>query len=213
MTRQIRFEPDVQEIEKYPVKTGKVLLYGSSFFRVWGRQRAKQQWAEATNGVLQVLNHGFGGATVDELIHYYERLVLPYSPSAIVFRAGYNDICQGKSVVETMQETQRLLEMARNDFPSIKLILILVFDVGSATKAKLEEFRQYNMFLQKYAVENENIETIDLNPLFYKEEKDIGTGQNFRDIFQDDKVHLTDEGYTFLSTWLPGTVQNILETK
>lgn len=56
-----RYEKDILRYEKYPVETGGVLLYGSSFFDLWGYERAKQQWADATNGVVKVVEHGFGG--------------------------------------------------------------------------------------------------------------------------------------------------------
>ena len=65
-----RFESTIQGYEQHPIETGKVLLYGSSFFRNWGFERAAKQWAQY--GGLEVVNHGFGGATVDELLYYYQ---------------------------------------------------------------------------------------------------------------------------------------------
>ena len=58
-----RYEETIRGYEAYPVKTGKVLLYGSSFLRNWGYDRARAQWAQY--GGLEVENHGFGGATID----------------------------------------------------------------------------------------------------------------------------------------------------
>ena len=36
-----RFEDQIRELEQYPVETGKVLLYGSSFFHKWGYEQEK----------------------------------------------------------------------------------------------------------------------------------------------------------------------------
>ena len=206
--REIRFEEDIQRLESIPAEKGKILLYGSSFFAVWGTERAKRQWLE--NGALQVVNHGFGGARGDELLHYYPRLVKPYRPAAIVFRTGLNDVFQGKSAVETMTETEELFAMAKRDFPDIKLIPILIFDTASATEAQMDEMREYNRLLQGYAQNQKNVYTIDLNPFFYQEEKDIGTCKNFRDVFKPDMLHLTDEGYVQLSQYLIPIVRKIL---
>ena len=208
--REIRFAWDIAQLELLPVETGKVLLYGSSFFAVWGVERAKKQWSDATSGALQVVNHGFGGARVDEMIHYYHRMVTPYAPSAIVFRTGVNDIFHGMSAEETMAQTQTLFSMARQDFPHIKFLVILVFDTLSANQAQMNELRKYNRLLEDYAKAHENIAVIDLNPFFYKEETDIGTCQNFQDVFQSDMLHLTDEGYVRMADYLAPMVQKLL---
>lgn len=207
---EIRFADVIQEMEAYPVETGKVLLYGSSFFTVWGMERAKQQWAEATDQAVRVVNHGFGGARVDELLHYYDRMVLPYKPSAIVFRTGINDVFHGISAEETMLETEKLFAAVKKDFPSIPLISIKVFDTVMAPPPAMDEMRKYNDLLENYAKAHENIYTIDLNPFVYMDEADIGTCRNFKDVFQPDGLHFTDAGYVKLAAYLAPIVRKIL---
>lgn len=100
--------------------------------------------------------------------------------------------------------------MARQDFPDIKLLPILAFDTASATKVQMDELRKYNNFLRDYAEKKENVTVIDLNPFFYKEERDIGSCQNFKDVFQTDMLHLTDEGYVRIVKYLAPMVQRML---
>jgi len=83
-----RYGETVKNCLSKPVRTGKVLLYGSSFFRVWGYERSLEQLLEASGGELETVNHGFGGATVDELLYHYPRLVAPYAPKAMVIIDG-----------------------------------------------------------------------------------------------------------------------------
>ena len=84
-----RYEETVRNCLSYPVRTGKVLLYGSSFFRVWGYERSLEQLLEATGGKLETVNHGFGGATVDELLYHNYKFRCFYK----YFRNHLNYLC------------------------------------------------------------------------------------------------------------------------
>ena len=111
-----------------PAEPGKVLLYGSSFFTNWGYDRSRDQLAAASGGALQVVNHGFGGATVDELLYYYDRMVRPCAPAAAVLRPGLNDLARGLSAEETWFQTQRLLAWLKTDDPAIPVVVLSIFD-------------------------------------------------------------------------------------
>ena len=41
---------------------------------------------------IRVIQHGFGGAKLNDLVHYATRLVNAYRPRAVVVFAGTNDI-------------------------------------------------------------------------------------------------------------------------
>lgn len=207
-----RFEDQIRAYEELPAETGKVLLYGSSFFAFWGYDRAKKQCAEATKGELEVVNHGFGGATVEELLYYYHRMVLPYAPKAIVFRTGFNDMPH-MSPEECMVLTRRLFDWAKNDFPGVKLIAIKGFDNPSAVPEHLVKLRQYNQMLDNLAEKDAQLMTLDLNSFFYQSSADIGTCQNFRDVFREDGLHLTDRGYEEMANYLAQNIKNLLQTE
>ena len=204
-----RFENQIQEYENRPMETGKVLLYGSSFFAYWGYERAKKQCADATDGKLQVVNHGFGGAVVEELLYYYHRMVLPYAPSAIVFRTGFNDMPH-MSPEECMALTRRLFDWAKNDFPDVKLIAIKGFDNPSAIPENLAKLRQYNQMLDDLAEQDARLVTVDLNPFFYQSSADMGTCRNFKDVFREDGLHLTDAGYEEMVKYLAPRIAELL---
>ena len=44
----------------------------------------------------RVVNLGFGGSTMEACASFFERLVVPYSPRALVLYAGDNDLGDGK---------------------------------------------------------------------------------------------------------------------
>ncbi len=67
-----------------------VLFVGSSSIRMWSS-------LEADMAPLPVLNRGFGGSRISEVNLYFDRIVTPYRPRAIVFYAGENDLDAGES--------------------------------------------------------------------------------------------------------------------
>ena len=199
-----RFESTIQGYEQYPVETGKVLLYGSSFFRNWGFERARKQWAQYSG--LEVVNHGFGGATVDELLYYYHRMVLPYRPSAVVLRPGHNDLTRGLTPDEAWFLTERLITWLRTDWKDLPIVILQVFD----TKKYANEERrclnaQYNRLIRQFAEENSGIHVLDLDPFFHDENGAL------KDIFLEDGLHLPDAGYEEMAAWLTPQVAAYLK--
>lgn len=178
-----------------PVQTGKAMFYGSSFFTRWGYDRARQQLAEATNGELDVLNHGFGGATIDQLLYMYPQLVAPYNPKEIVIRSGYNDINEGLTVDQSIFLLDRLITWLQKDFPDIRIYLLPVFDAKIMDESRHKAFSAYNEQMAELAKKTQNVEIFDINEFFYNAPEDIGNLSKLRDVFVKDGLHLTDEAY------------------
>ena len=64
---------------------GSIVFVGSSSFTLWSS-------LEADLAPLPALNRGFGGALIDDVVRYADRIVVPYQPPAVVLFAGTNDI-------------------------------------------------------------------------------------------------------------------------
>lgn len=200
MVQPDRYEDQIRALEKYPVHQGKVLLYGSSFFAHWGYERAKMHWMQI--GGLEIVNHGFGGATVQELLYYYDRMVKPYCPGAVVFRTGLNDVGSGLDAQQSIAQTRVLFDRIKEDFPGIPLVALQVFDTPWAADKNVAQFHSYNEKLKELASSDPAVQTVDLDPFFYRSSADIGTFRNFRDVFISDGLHLTDSGYERMAQYL-----------
>ena len=70
---------------RQPPAAGRIVFTGSSSFTFWST-------LEGDMAPLPVLNRGFGGARMQDVVHYADRIVLPYRPRAVVLFAGTNDI-------------------------------------------------------------------------------------------------------------------------
>ena len=106
-----------------------------------------------------------------------------------------------------MALTRRLFDWAKNDFPGVKLVAVKGFDNPSAVPENLAKLRQYNQMLDRLAEEDAQLTTVDLNPFFYQSNADIGSCRNFRDVFREDGLHLTDKGYEELAKYLAPIIQ------
>ena len=207
----LRFSDQIRQIESHPIRSGKVMLYGSSFFAKWFYDRAQKQLSAASDGKLQIINHGFGGATVDELLYYYPRLVTPYSPSAIVIRSGYNDISRGLSPEQAMFLLKRLVGWINTDFPDAPVLLMKIFDVKRGDDSRFAANQHFNALLEEYAKTLENAAVLDINSFFYEKAEDMGDRSKLRDVFVDDGLHLTDSAYEEMAPYFAQRVLSALE--
>lgn len=117
-----RWEKDIATFEvrdtQSPPPDGVLLFVGSSSIRMWD---LKNSWPKATS-----LNNGFGGSTLADSIHYFDRLVAPYDPSAIMIYAGDNDVAKGLSAKETAADFKKLANLIEDKFPEVPVIYIAI---------------------------------------------------------------------------------------
>ena len=68
---------------------------------------------------IRLLNRGFGGAHISDLIHYYPKLFPHYKPKRIILYCGENDLWSGKSYPQVLEDFQILWERIRSDLPNV----------------------------------------------------------------------------------------------
>ena len=73
-----------------------------------------------------MINNGFGGSTLPDSIHFFERLVPPYKPRAIVVYAGDNDIGKGRSAGQVTADFKTLAGLAKESLPGVPLVYIAI---------------------------------------------------------------------------------------
>jgi hypothetical protein len=79
------WEPEISAFERAdatnPPPQHAILFTGSSTIRFW--TTLAQDYPDK-----QVINRGFGGSEICDATHFVDRIVFPYHPRQIVFRAG-----------------------------------------------------------------------------------------------------------------------------
>src|SRR4051812_8564477 len=83
-----------QDAAKFPDKHA-ILFVGSSSFTKW---TDVQHYFPG----YPILNRGFGGSTLPDVIHYADDVIFPYEPKQIVIYCGENDLASSDTVSAAM---------------------------------------------------------------------------------------------------------------
>ncbi len=205
-------EKEIIAYEQAPIEKGKIMFYGHSLFTRWGGStwgyRRMEDDIRMKDGSLAVVNHGFGTSTTEERLYYYDRMVRPWEPRALVLATWGNDSMYGYSPEQSMHATAQLLAWARADFPGIKLYLVETHPTPKGKDEtlpdkwnnKLRERNSIREMLRVYADTHEDTTLITLwdKPELF-EEGHVGDFRYVRDeLFVEDKVHPNQAGYDIL---------------
>jgi len=185
-----RFEPEIAAFEKWDrqnaVPRDCILFVGSSSIRLW-------QTAEAFPD-LPVINRGFGGSTVPDVIHFADRIVFKYRPRTIVFYAGDNDLAAGRkwgevfSDIETFENRVLMASNFRRGSPT--RLVYLPIKPSPARWKFWPEAQKVNERLYAIAEKVQWVKYVDTaTPLLGPD------GQPRKELFRNDGLHLNDQGY------------------
>ncbi len=203
-------EKSIIAYEQEPIEKGKILFYGHSLFTRWGSPkwgyRRMDEDIRMKDGSLAVVNHGFGTSTSEELLYYYDRMVRPWEPRALVIATYANDGMYGYSPEQVMVNLSKILHWARTDFPGIKLFILEPHPHAKGKKPAQKDkwnngLHKRNNFIEMiniYAQTHEDTEIIRLwnQPELFETPEDVGDFRKVReDLFVADKIHFNQAGY------------------
>lgn len=203
-------EQSIIAYEQEPIEKGKILFYGHSLFTRWGSPkwgyRRMDEDIRMKDGSLAVVNHGFGTSTSEEQLYFYDRMVRPWEPRALVMSTLGNDGMYGYSPEQTMTNVAKILQWARTDFPGIKLFLVEPHPNPKGKETTLPDKwnnglhkrRSFIQMLDAYEQLHEDTKIIRLwnQPELFETPENVGDFHKVReDIFVADKVHPNQAGY------------------
>lgn len=180
------WEPAIAAFEaqdrQQPPAPGQVVFVGGSSIRRWHTLAADM-------APVPVLNRGFGGAHLSDLVYYADRVILPYHPRAVVIYGGENDLGYWWAwpglVVDRFQTLVRRLREQEPELP----ILLLAIKPSPHFAARLERQREANQRLRAYCEATPGLHFIDVaSPL-------LDAGGRPRPELYDDGLHLNAAGY------------------
>ncbi len=196
----IEFESDVRELEfrlaHKLYKEPPVAFYGSSTIKLWND-------FEPTFGSHSAINLGFSGATIEACVYYFERIVLPRAPKALVLYAGDNDISNKHNSNKVIDMYVSLLEKVDRHLPGTP-VAILGVKVSPARSDISATLDSTNKMLKQLAKTRPNTYFIDTNALLLNTDGTIN-----EKLFESDRLHLNDKGYQAWSKALKDQTKNI----
>ena len=184
-----------QEIKAFADWDGKnavpaepVLFVGSSSIRLW---RTHESFPD-----LPVINRGFGGSQISDVIHFADRVVLPYQAKVIVFYAGDNDIAAGKSAQRVLADYRKFAGVVHAGRPAARIIFLAI-KPSRARWPLWPEAKKANELLREFCRSDDRLAYADLNASL------LGTdGTPDPGLFFDDRLHLNARGYAVWTTAL-----------
>jgi lysophospholipase L1-like esterase len=184
----------MEEARRGAIPPSPLLFYGSSSFRLWS------SLGEDFSG-RPVVNRGFGGSTLAECVTEFDRLVTPLRPHALVCYAGDNDLDHGASPEEVAARFDKFMAMARARIGWTP-IYFLSIKASPVRFWNIDRIRRANELLPKRIEERwSEVRWIDVfHPMLTEH------GQPRRELFCDDGLHLSREGYRLWTGMIAGAL-------
>lgn len=181
-----RYEKEIQKLEEkfrsQAVAPGGLLFVGSSSIRLW---KLDQSFPDR-----KAVNHGFGGSTLADSIHFFDRIIAPVKPSTIVMYAGDNDLAGGMSPEQVSDDFRKLADRILNELPECHRIVFIAVKPSIKRWDNRVKIQQANALIQKQCKEDPKLEFLDIWPLMLDEK-----GEPRKELLVSDGLHMSDEGY------------------
>ena len=158
-----------------------VLFVGSSSIRLWNSLARDM-------APLPVLNRGFGGSSTRHVNAYFDRLVTPYRPRAIVLYAGENDIDAGESPAEVLAQVEYFLALKDYRLGRHVPVFYIAQKPSKLRAAQFQRQSQANGAVKALAARRGDLEFIDIVPAMLEDGRP-------RDLYVADGLHMNEAGY------------------
>jgi lysophospholipase L1-like esterase len=181
-----RFEAEIRAFEAAdranPPPLGGIVFVGSSSIKNW-------TGVAADFPGLPVLNRGFGGSTLADVVYYMDRVVLSYRPRLVVLYAGDNDLALGRTPERLLGDYRAFVARLRAALPRTRLAFISI-KPSPSRRAYIGRARETNQRIRT-EIAGDSLETyVDVfTPTLG------ANGQPRPELFGPDSLHMTRAGY------------------
>lgn len=192
-TAPARFEEEIKRFEQMDREQGLrkngVLFTGSSSIRMWTT-------LEEDMIGFPVINRGFGGATIPEVLKFADRYLFAQEPRIVVFYCGENDIAEGASPEAVFNSFKAFTELLEMRLPGTRLVY-LSMKPSTARWELWDKYRAGDELIKAFIDEKEWIEFMDTSLSMLEKNGAVKT-----DIFIEDGLHMNAKGYAGWTTQL-----------
>ena len=166
-----------------PAKNG-ILFIGSSSITLWTTLQTDFPG-------YPIINRGFGGSTIPDLIQYVNDIVIPYQPKQIFIYAGENDLAtpENASATEVFERYKKLYQRIRAGLPNSEVVFISIKPCPS--RWNLEPLViEANQKIETFIKTQPNAGYLDVHHAMLLNDTAVNA-----DLFQEDKLHMNEKGY------------------
>ena len=176
-----------------------ILFVGSSSFVGW--KTLARDFAP-----LPVLNRAFGGSTTEEVLHFVDRIVIPYAPRVIVYYAGDNDLATPEGDPETaFVGFRNFVAQVQSALPDTRIVYVSI-KPSPRRWTSWPNAQTANARVQALCESDPRLAFVDISPTLLDE-----NGEPRPDQFVDDQLHIRPEVYAEWTALIRPVVEQALE--
>ncbi|MCW3117509.1 MAG: family lipolytic protein [Chitinophagaceae bacterium] len=167
-----------------PPPQNAILFVGSSSFNNW---KDVQDYFPG----YPIINRGFGGSSLPDVIRYAGDIIFPYHPRQVVIYCGENDLAASDSVTaQTVFERFRILfAMIRDKYKKIPIVYVSIKPSPSRQKL-MPKMVAANELIKAFLKKKKQTSFVDVYHKMLTQD-----GQPIDNIFMEDKLHMNKSGY------------------
>lgn len=185
--KQPLFTKEIQDFlaadRKNPPAKGQILFVGSSSFT---------KWTDVATYFPKhkILNRGFGGSSLTDLIRYQNDIIYPYKPSQIVIYCGENDVA-GDVNLPAFEVYNRFVTLYRSIRQHTSVPVSFVSLKPSPSRWAMRwKMISVNGWVNEQAMADKSLTYIDVwEPMLDKDRRPMP------EIFLEDNLHMNANGY------------------
>ncbi|MDB5200124.1 MAG: hypothetical protein JWO92_2087 [Chitinophagaceae bacterium] len=186
--QQPPFWDEIQNFKKqdsihFPAKN-QILFVGSSSFT---------KWTDVQNYFPghKIINRGFGGSSLPDVIRYAGDIIFPYHPKEIVIYCGENDLAASDTVTAQMvfDRFKKLFVLIRKKLPKVPVVFISI-KPSPSRQHLMPKMVEANKMIKNYLSKSTNTTFVDVYHKMLN-----AYGNPIDDIFIEDRLHMNAKGY------------------
>lgn len=186
--QQPPFYYEIEAFKKEDVKQAPpqnaILFVGSSSFRKWTD-------VQSYFPDYKIINRGFGGSTLPDVIRYANDIIVPYHPKQVVIYCGDNDLASSDTVTASVvaDRFKQLFSIIRNKLPEANVTYVSIKPSPSRMNLQMK-MEEANELIKTFLQDKPNTSFVDVyHPMLNENCRPKG------DIFLDDSLHMNAKGY------------------
>jgi lysophospholipase L1-like esterase len=186
-----RYRKDIETFKEFDSKNAPAnnaaLFVGSSTIMKW-------KTADAFPG-FNVINRGFGGSFLGDVLYFYNDVIGKYHPSAVLFYCD-NDIESGANADQVFEKVMQLYAKVRSDFPNAPFVFLSMKHAPNsafADPAEAAAIDRFNELAKAVAKKDSGFRYFDIDAPVLD-----AKGKVQPDLFLDGE-HFNDKGYALIN--------------
>jgi lysophospholipase L1-like esterase len=159
-----------------------ILFIGSSSFTLW---KDVQDYFPG----YAIINRGFGGSQLTDVIRYAYDVILPYSPKQVLIYCGENDIAANVKAKEVVLRLKTLFGIIRQNLPETSIYFVSM-KPSPAREQFAHKVRSANAAIRSFLQKQKRSGYINVYHAMLNEK-----GLPRPELFLEDRLHMNAEGY------------------